>query len=131
MPITRNSGRQNALRAYVPFTYVDFVSGVAQLAAELPGDTIVTGGELVITTAWNSATSDTMKVGDGVVTDRYKASINAAAVARTALVPTGFRNTEKDTVDITWTGAGAAPTQGAGFLSVEYIAINRATETSY
>lgn len=128
MAITKPTGRQYPLVAKVDFTFADFVSGVAAEAVKIPGNCRVSGGHLVISTAFNSGTSDTIQVGDGDSAARYKDSINGQAVALTALVPTGYKYTVPDTIDITWTGVGAAPTAGAGYLMVEYFAENRANE---
>lgn len=128
MAITKDGGRQYPLWAEVEFAYTDFTSGVSAEAIDLPGNAVVVGGELVITTAFNSATSDTFIVGDGAVTNRYANAVNGAAAARTALTLTGFRYTTPDTVDVRWTGVGAAPSAGAGVLRVQYILKNRSNE---
>ena len=127
MPIDKDFNRQYELSAHVPFTYDDFESGVAQEAVKLPAGAIVTGGELVITTAFNAATSDTLTVGDGNTADLYATGVEGQAAARTALTLTGYAYTEGDTVDVTLTSVGT-PTQGAGYLVVKYIKPGRGQE---
>ncbi len=136
MAITKDFHRQYPLRAYVPFTYADFgESGVAEEAVDLPAGAIVTGGEIVITTAFNSAggttPADTLTVGDGSDDARYAAGVDGQTAARTALGPTGYKYPAGDTVDIKWTpnaDTTTAPTQGAGYLVVEYVKPGRSNE---
>lgn len=128
MAITKKSGRQEGLWAEVEFTYADLVSATPQTAIVVPPNAVIVGGELVISTAFNSATSDVIEVGDGGDDDRYTASdINVAAAGRTALTITGYRYTVQDTIDIKWTGVGTAPSAGAGTLRVQYLIKDRAT----
>jgi hypothetical protein len=49
-------------------------------------------------------------------------------LGRTALVPTGYRYTAPDTIDLTGTLTGAAATAGAGTLRVQYVIKDRAQE---
>lgn len=129
MAISQISGRQYPLIAKIPFSFDDFESsGVAERALGLPGNATVIGGELVIETAFNSGTSDALDVGDGDDVDRYAAGVDAQTVARTALTLTGYKYTTPDSIDIIWTGVGAAPTAGAGYLLVEYVLDDRAHE---
>lgn len=130
MAITKNSGRQTGLWAEVSFTYADLVSATPQQAVDVPPNAVLVGGELVISTAFNSGTSDVIEIGDGGDDDRYTVSdVNVAAAGRTALTITGYRYTVQDTIDIKWTGAGTAPTAGAGTLRLQYLIKDRATET--
>lgn len=125
----KNCERQSPLIVIQKFTFADFVSGVAQNAIEVPANAICIGGDFVVDTAWNSATSDTFIVGDSGDTDRYKAAINGQTAARTALVPTGYKYTTQSNVSITWTGVGTAPTAGAGRLIMQYAVAGRAHAT--
>jgi len=129
MAITKNVGRQDILVARVEFGYADLTSGSFEAAAELPPNAEVVGGELVIDTVFDSGTSDTLTVGDSSSGGRYASGIDGQSAARTALTPTGYRYTGRDNVGITWTGAGTAPSQGAGHLNVQYIIKDRAVET--
>lgn len=126
--ITKNSDRQYALAAEVEFTYADFESGVFQPAIEVPPGAVVTGGLLVIDTAFNSGTSDTMTVGDNVDDDEYGAAINAQTAAATALVPTGYEFLATGNVGIKLTSVGTAATAGAGRLLVTYQRSGRSNE---
>lgn len=131
MAITKDSGRQYPLVARVDFTYSDLTDATGVEAIDIPPGAEIVGGELVIETAFNSATSDTIDVGDGGDTDRYTASpVNVAATGRTALTLTGYTYTAKDTIDILWDGTGTAPTAGAGYLKVTYTIEDRANEVN-
>lgn len=123
-------GRQYPLVARQKFTYEDFESGVAEKAIGLPGNARVIGGEVTITTAFDSGTSDTIKVGDGDDDDRYAAGVDAQAAARTALTLTGYNHEVPDTIDITWTGVGSAPAAGEGYLEVHYVLESRSNEVN-
>lgn len=125
MAITKDSGRQDVLAAVVDFTYADLVDATAVEAINMPAGAIVVGGRLVITTAFNSGTSDTIAVGDG--TNAYLAATSVAATGSTELAG-GLPYSASDTVDLTWDGTGAVPTAGAGKLIVEYVVSGRACE---
>lgn len=122
MAITLNSNRQQSRWASVSFTYADIASGTAATAVKLPVGAVVVGGQLTVTTAFNSGTSDVIVVGDATTSNRYLTSTSIASAARTALVPTGYAalSTTRE-VQVTWTAVGAAATAGAVRLEVEYI----------
>jgi hypothetical protein len=127
MAIPKNSGRQEVISAYVDVSYADLASGTAADAIDLPVGAIVIGGAVVVTAAFNSATSDALVVGDSASSNRFKSSFSIAATGLTALVPTGYvalATTSK--VRVTWTGVGTAPTAGAFRLRVDYIVEKRA-----
>lgn len=127
MAITLQSGRQQSAWATVDFAYTDLTSGAAAAAVKLPAGAVVVGGAVVVKTAWNSATSDALVVGDSASANRYKSSFSIAATGRTALVPTGYQalSTTRE-IQVTWTGVGTAPSAGAARLEVEYLVPGRA-----
>lgn len=130
MPISKNSSRQYPLVAKVGFTYEDLESGVDAEAIDLPSGARVIGGRLAITEAFDSATSDTLTVGDGTTADRYAAGVDGQAVAVTELTADEAANaTGKSAVNLTWTEAGGGVSAGAGFLEVHYVIDGRANET--
>lgn len=122
------SDRQYPLSAMARFTFADLVSGTAAPVVELPPGAVVTGGMLVIETPFDSATSDTLVVGDADTADRYASAVDGQAAAATALTLTGLVTTTTTDIALTWTGVGAAPTQGAGYLVVTYIREDRSQE---
>lgn len=130
MAITKSGGRQWPLVARVDFTFADLVSGAAAPAVELPGGATVLSGEVYIETAFNSATSDSLTVGDTAGAATYLGATSIAATGRTALVPVGSAYTAPDDLSVTWTGVGAAPTTGAGTLTVTYVIDGRSNENS-
>lgn len=120
-----NINRQTILCAERDFDYTDFVSGTAKPLVYLRPGTQILGGFVDITTAWDSATSAAMTVGDTEGTDdvdRYKTSFSIKSTGLTALVApitTGIVETsEALTATVTVVGA---PTTGAGRLVVWYI----------
>lgn len=132
MPIKKLSGRQEVIAATADFTYADVTSGAYAAAVDLPGGAIVVGGHLAITTIFNSATTDQFSIGDKVGANAAAAATYAAqsaditAPGAVPIVATGKKYAEPSTVGIVWTGAGAAPSAGAGRLTVLYIVDGRA-----
>ncbi len=140
MAIQKNPNRQWPLRAKVDFTYSDFTvegSGIAVAAIDLPGGARVIGGQLAVTTAFNSSggvtPADSLDVGDGTTQARYGGPFNGQTTGVNALtVDQNDHGTGKGSVYITWTpnaDATALPTAGAGFLEVEYVIEGRGNES--
>jgi hypothetical protein len=127
MAITQSTARQYRLVADFPLNFADFagLSGVAQAAVKLPAGAVVHGGRVFTDTAYNSATSDTLSIGDAGSATRF---VNAnATVLRTAGVQAefaaagnGVKYVAGGTVLISWTGVGAVPTAGASRVYIEY-----------
>lgn len=92
----------------------------------LPPNSVVIGGELVVETAFDTA-SYAIVIGDSGVADRYHASADRKAAARTALTLTGFRNVDGLNIRIGITNADACTT-GKASLKVMYIVEGRAGE---
>lgn len=127
MPIKKDSDRQYVLSAWVPFTHTDLAAG-ANVAVELPGNAIVVGGDLVVTTAGTGTSTITIAVGDGGVANRYLAAQDVkTAAGRWALVPTGYTYPATDTVDLTL-ALGGTFTGIAGHVRVDYIVKGRGNE---
>jgi hypothetical protein len=128
MPITKNSGRQSPIDAYVDINLADVTNGVDVNAIELPPGAVVTDGSLVTTEAWNSTTSDVMDVGDVTVQNRYLNDGNIRALAaRVPLVPTGFVTTATQRwLTVRWVSGGGVPTTGKVRLHVRYYVDKRA-----
>lgn len=132
MPIKKISARQGVIAATADFKFSDLASGVYAPAVDVPGGAIVVGGHLAITEVFNSATDDKFSIGDqegsdAAVKTTYAAlSADIAAPGAVALVPTGKKYAKSGTVGVAWTGTGAAPTAGAGCLTVLYIVDGRA-----
>lgn len=120
-----NINRQTVLVAERDFDYTDFESGVAKPLIYLRPGTQILGGFVDITTAWDSATSAAMTVGDTEGTDdvdRYKGSFSIKSTGLTALVAPVtngvIETTEALTATVTVVGA---PTTGKGRIVVWYI----------
>ena len=122
MTISQNVNRQQSRWATVDVSYSALTSGAAADAIQLPVGAVVVGGAVVVNTAFNSATSDALVVGDSASANSYKSSFSIAATGRTALVPTGYLTLSTTrTIKVTWTGSGTAPSAGSFRLEVEYI----------
>lgn len=92
----------------------------------LPRDSVIISGELVVETAFDTA-SYTVVVGDSSVADRYLAAADRKAAARTALVPTGYRNTGGLNLRLGITNADTCTT-GKATLRVTFVIDGRADE---
>jgi hypothetical protein len=125
MSITKQTGRQEVIAAKVDFTFGTGanVSAVAVYGAiDVPEGAIVVGGYINISDA-TTATVD-VNIGDGVLSTRYATAVDGAAVALTALVPTGYKYPTADTIDVAITTA-AAEAAGTAELVVLYIVDGR------
>lgn len=128
MSITKNGGRQTVLTAMQRFTFADLENGVALEAVDVPGGAYIVSGELVIETAFNAGTSDTIAVGHTGDDDGLLTATDVQSTGRTPLVPAGGTYAAKDSVTLKWATAGTAATAGAGFVRVEYVIDGRANE---
>jgi len=128
MSITKSEARQWPLSDVIRFALADLTSGAAvDLAALLPNETVV-GGSIVIETAFDSGTSDTIKVGDEDDDDRYITGLDGQAAARTAFTLTGHKYGGSNTLTFTWTGAGTAATAGEGYVEFTVLREGRQSE---
>lgn len=128
MPVTKNAGRQSPAEAWVDFTFADIpATATVHDLIDLPPGAIVVGGDLVVTTAWNTATTATLSLGDASAATRYGATLDLKTAGRTALTLTGFTHTATEkAVRGTTAFAGTAATAGAARLRVAYIVKGRA-----
>lgn len=126
--LTLNRGRQNRLVAEQAFTFENLAdTGVGVVAVKLPVGAVVIGGGVVVDTAFNTATSAVLDVGDATTANRYKDDVDLKTAGYTALVPTGYVSDGSDIV-VTPALVGTAATAGAGRLVVEYYIQGRAQE---
>ena len=95
MAIKKNAARQELIVAHLDIGFADPTTyGTAEEAFDLPGNAILLGGDVVVKTPWNSATTATLKLGDAADDDRYTASaIDLKTAGRTALTLTGYKHT--------------------------------------
>jgi hypothetical protein len=127
MSISKNSGRQEAIVAYVDINMADLASGVDQVAINLPPNAIVIGGDIVATTAFDSTSTDVIDVGDSASENRYLNDGSVHTAIRTALVPTGYVTLPTTRqITVRWVSGGGTPTVGSFRLMVEYYVLERA-----
>jgi hypothetical protein len=118
---TGHYGRQDILvaRAIVKTgTGFDTVTQTTETCLAIPAGAIVVGGYIYVSDATTAAV--TVTVGDGGSAARYLGATSAAAFGRTVLVPTGYKYTSDDTIDMVFGGADPAA-NGVIELVVEYI----------
>lgn len=129
------SARQYPLVAVVDVAQTDLPTGVPVAVLDLPQNAVVTGGQLIIDTAFDSATTDTIDVGFTTPNDTpdpnaYLAggADNGSTPQSIALVPTGRAAVGEEQITIENTAAGAEGTAGVGRLVIEYIIDGRHNE---
>ncbi len=93
----------------------------------LPVGAVVIGGELVVNTVSNDATTATVSVGDSVSATRYLGATTYKTAARTALVPTGYNGLGEDLRITVANGTGGATT-GSVTVRVGYVVGGRTNE---
>ncbi len=131
MAITKDSSVQDVLSKVVTINFGDLAgtSGTDVAAIDIPQGAIVTSGAIVKRIVFNSATSDTLSVGDSGSATRYLGATDVkTATGLVALVPTGYIH-DKPAITVRWTGTGAAPTTGQVQLRVDYIVPGKASST--
>lgn len=130
--VIKDFGRQYTLSAVQKITFEDAVDGTLDLCTiELPEDAFIISGALIVTTAFNTATTAVLDVGWGDDPNGYLAATNLKSAAKTSFIAgTLAVLTSATTVPITllYTGVGAAPTTGEAYLVVEYVVKGRANE---
>lgn len=120
------NGRQYALTAEVTIAVANMNESTVPVAAiDLPYGAVVTGGAVIVDTAFDAATA-TVDVGDATSGNRYKNDVNIAATGLTALVPTGYVS-DGAAILVTPTFADAV-TVGSVRLQVTYVISGRAHE---
>ena len=125
MPITKNVNRQELITAFVDFVAADIpTTATAYDALDLPVGAIVTGGDLVVTTAWNSTTA-TLQIGDATLASRYSGAVDLKVLGRTALTVTGFTHTAVEKVLRGANIITGTATAGAARLTVTYFVKGR------
>lgn len=131
MALKKNANRQELIAAHIDIDHSDPTAyGTAENAFELPAGAVLMGGDVVVATAWNSATSATLKLGDAADDDRYTSTaIDLKAAGRTELTITGHIQAPSGFVRALLAQAGAAATQGKARITLLYYVRGRGTFT--
>lgn len=125
-PLSLNPSRQYALTAEATVDVANMNETTVPVAAiKLPVGAVVTGGAVIVDTAFDAATA-TVNVGDATTAARYKSAVNVAATGLTALVPTGYVSNGAP-IQVVPTFADAV-TVGSMRLQVTYVINGRANE---
>ncbi|MGH8443782.1 MAG: hypothetical protein ACREVL_00890 [Solimonas sp.] len=128
MTIKFKSARQEPLTALLNLNFADPTTyGTAENAIEVPQNAILIGGGVTVVTAWNSATTATLKLGDAADDDRYTSSaIDLKTAGYTPLTLTGYKHTVAEFLKALVAQTGAAATAGDARLVVTYVVEGRA-----
>jgi hypothetical protein len=115
---------------YNEFLVADFAAGATQPAIVLPEGAQVTRGWVLVTTAYNSATTAILDIGDATVANRYGNDIDLKTVGLKPLTPTGYIQPGKGPVTVTFAQTGAAGTAGSARVYIEYVVERKADVVS-
>lgn len=129
--MAKTASRQYPLALIFPVTFADLLGGVTVSAADLPGDAVVLRGHFVVTTAWNTGTTDVLDVGlnaaNDLANDLDLKTTGAKALTGIYTKPSGVAGFD---ITLKSTPVGTVATAGAGYLVVEYIGTNRGNEVA-
>ena len=125
MPIKKNASRQELIVANLTINFNDPVIGTAENAIDLPGNAVVVGGDIVVTTPWNNVTTAALSLGDAAVATRYANAVDLKTAARTALTVTGFKHNVAEALKSLVAQTGTAPTAGSARVTLHYYVIGR------
>jgi hypothetical protein len=129
MAVTKITARQTPLVAVAPFTIANIGAG-NEITVALPPGASLTGGTIVVTTAFNAATNNTLTVTDGVAISNTLDNLEAIGIIVMTLpsgvAPRYYPN--GGTITLSIATVGAAATAGAGFVTLTYIDVDRQDE---
>jgi hypothetical protein len=126
--------RQKGLSAIIEVSQSELATGVAVVALDLPQGATIVGGYVIIDTAFDSVTSDSIDVGFTTPNDTddpnaYTASpADGQALGATALTVTGREALAEEQITITNTAVGTEGTAGQARVVIEYVEAGRHDE---
>lgn len=123
----RSSGEQQIAYLRAPITFALGYTGVKQVGT-LPAGCVVLRSYVVVTTAFNAGSTNTMKIGTVASDASFGTGIALGTVGvitgGTALATSATVTPTADTpVVATSVSTGTAPTTGAGVVVVEYLPV--------
>jgi len=117
-----NAQSQFAQADMLRFAFSDLVAGEGVVAKTIPAGYVIVGGFVVVSQAFNAGTSATLDIGDVADPDRYTGTaVDLAATGSTAIDVTGFQTEEPTDLLFTYAEAGAAATEGEGFVTLMFV----------
>lgn len=130
MAIDKRDVRQWAMADFIRITYDELVAG-AQAIADLQGGEMITGGAVVVETAWDSGTTATLDIGDSDDPDRYtSAAVDLTTTGRTALTLTGDVMSVATELLATFAETGSEATTGEAVIEFTVVREGRENETA-
>jgi hypothetical protein len=133
MSFTKDESVQFLRCKSVKFDAADVIAattGVFIDMISIPATARVVGGQVTITEAFNSTSSDSFTAGDKGTTNRFKTTFSGQSTGVTALAPTGdivdITNDQK--IGMTWIPGSGTPTTGKGILDIYYLSEGIADE---
>lgn len=138
--LTKTRGSQYPLTAVFEFTITDEMVGPTGFTKtfnetsavldviNLPQGAIIVGGDMTVLTVSNDSGTATISIGDPNIPAKYLAATNIKALARTALIITGYEIATGDNVRITMANQNGDATAGKVRITVSYIVKNRVNE---
>lgn len=120
MTIKKNDSRQAVVCGYVDIKRADLIAG-ANKVMELPPGAVVLGANMVVSEAFNAATTATMSLGDTGNANRYANALDVRTAGVKAGAMTGYVSRATSDLILTYAETGAAATAGTARLYVQYI----------
>ena len=121
---TKSSARQYPLTAMVELTKANIGTGNGVDVPVPPGAFVTVSA--AVDTAFNSATTTTLTVGDGTTTFIAAQSAKATGVVTVAVANAYYPN--GGTISVTMAETGAAATAGHAVASISYVVSGRHSE---
>lgn len=128
MASTNKPSRQYSLHAVADMGITNIGAGKEQ-HFKLPPKAMLLNVFADTTTAFNSATTTTLSVGDGTTT--FVAAVDAKTAGRETASNVGKFYPSGGTVTVSMAETGAAATAGRAIVAVEYIVLDRENELAY
>lgn len=110
------------------YALADLTSGTATVVATLPAGSVLVDAFAVVTTAFNSATSDVLDMGTAADDNGFMSAVSIASVGKKSADDLATSDDIYVTADtslvIKWTGSGTAATTGSLIAFFLYIPNN-------
>lgn len=124
---TKNIERQWALKGLAPLTPANIGAG-NEVTFRVPPGALLLGVQVFVETAFNSATTTTLTVGDGTTT--FVSAVDAQAAGNKAATGVPKYYPTGGTITVSMAETGAAATAGLAFVVPDYVIVDRANEVA-
>lgn len=112
---------KHVIRKDIAFNTTGIASGV--VIGAIPNGAVITAVEVLITAAFNAATTNVLTVGTDATADLYLAAADVAegSTGLTRYIGKAAKLAANTEITVTYTQTGTAATTGAAVVMVEYV----------